>query len=223
MHFVCRDLAAKADGKSDPFATLLFGKEQFNTQVRTLMCVYCVRVVPLVFDGSTSSPIPRRLLHGWESGNWDVTILWACSKSTSSHLLPTCSSLSHTPSLFLSPSFPLPPSFHLPLTSLSASFPQKYPQVIPKTRFPRWKKTFELKMPQPSHEAGAPPPSIKIIVYNFDTFSQNQFMGEVRAYHSISILARLSWTTMSPLSLAPLITELYITCELGQGMAPFLM
>ena len=31
--FVCRDLAAKADGKSDPFATLLFGKEQFNTQV----------------------------------------------------------------------------------------------------------------------------------------------------------------------------------------------
>ena len=68
MHFVCRDLAAKADGKSDPFATLLFGKEQFNTQVRTLMCVYCVRVVPLVFDGSTSSPIPRRLLHGWELG-----------------------------------------------------------------------------------------------------------------------------------------------------------
>ena len=42
LHFVCRDLAAKADGKSDPFATLLFGKEQFNTQVRTLMCVYIV-------------------------------------------------------------------------------------------------------------------------------------------------------------------------------------
>ena len=59
--FVCRDLAAKADGKSDPFATLLFGKEQFSTQVRWY--------VGTVFDGNTSSPIPRPLLHGWESGN----------------------------------------------------------------------------------------------------------------------------------------------------------
>ena len=108
-----------------------------------------------------------------------------------------------SPSLTHPHSFLLPPSLSLSLTSLSAFFPQKYPQVIPKTRFPRWKKTFELKMPQPSHEVGAPPPSIKIVIYNFDTFSQNQFMGEVRAYHSISIVARLSfsWTTMPHLAL----------------------
>ena len=96
-------------------------------------------------------------------------------------------SLSPSLSPFLSPSLSL---------SLPASLPQKYStlaQVIPKTRFPRWKKTFELKMPQPSHEAGAPPPSIKIIVYNFDTFSQNQFMGEVRTVQqSFSAIARLS-------------------------------
>ncbi|KAL5477805.1 hypothetical protein EMCRGX_G024652 [Ephydatia muelleri] len=50
-------------------------------------------------------------------------------------------------------------------------------QVIQKTRFPRWKKTFEFMAPKPITEPANG--MVVITVYNWDRLSQNQFMGQV--------------------------------------------
>jgi Ca2+-dependent lipid-binding protein len=43
-----------------------------------------------------------------------------------------------------------------------------------KTRFPRWKKTFDLTVPNNLSDP------LKIIVYDKDKFLQDKFMGQVR-------------------------------------------
>lgn len=47
--------------------------------------------------------------------------------------------------------------------------------MVQKTRFPRWKKTFELTVPKDSYDSKV----VKIVVYNFDKFTHNHFMGQV--------------------------------------------
>lgn len=86
---------------------------------RYVLCMYCVRVVPLVFEGSTSSPIPRRLLHMVGSlgiGMWHY-YGHVLSQPLLTSFLPVSPSHTHPHSFVLS--FPLslsPPS----LTSLSS-------------------------------------------------------------------------------------------------------
>ena len=120
LHFVCRDLAAKADGKSDPFATLLFGKEQFNTQVRIVyvLCKSC----PSCVWWATSSPIPRRLLHMVGSlgiGMWHY-YGHVLSQPLLISFLPVSPSLTHPHSFLLLPSLSLS---HLPFGLLPSKIP----------------------------------------------------------------------------------------------------
>ena len=48
-------------------------------------------------------------------------------------------------------------------------------QVMPKTRFPRWRKTFDLDM---CKDRTRP---LKIVVFDRDKFLQDKFMGQVRS------------------------------------------
>ena len=45
---------------------------------------------------------------------------------------------------------------------------------MPRTRFPRWRKTYDLNMCRDTSEP------LKIVVYDKDKFSQDKFMGKVR-------------------------------------------
>ena len=55
-------------------------------------------------------------------------------------------------------------------------------QVMSKTRFPRWHKTFELTMPKVLTEQ-----MLKIVVYNRDKFLQDKFMGQVSRSFGIGV------------------------------------
>ena len=149
-----RDLAPKGDGRSDPFATIFFDREQYSTQVS----LYTVQQL----DVLTLSP-------------WHTVL-----RSHPLPLLPPTAPTNHMPT----PLHTSPFTHHPSHVTLHAPHPCSwcYRQVMQKTRFPRWKKTFELMVPQTSQGAGATAQtSVKVVVYNFDTFSQNQFMGQVGA------------------------------------------
>ena len=49
--------------------------------------------------------------------------------------------------------------------------------VIQKTRFPRWKKSFDLNVPK--HFSDQESQSLVIVVYDFDRLAHNKFMGQV--------------------------------------------
>ena len=49
--------------------------------------------------------------------------------------------------------------------------------VIQKTRFPRWKKSFDLNVPK--HFSDHDSESLVIVVYDFDRLAHNKFMGQV--------------------------------------------
>ncbi len=55
--------------------------------------------------------------------------------------------------------------------------PTPLPQVMTKTRFPRWRKTFDIPFPKPLVELKER--MVKIVVYDWDKFLHNKFMGEV--------------------------------------------
>lgn len=89
---------------------------------RYLLCMYCVRVVPLVFGGSTSSPIPRRLLHMVGSlgiGMWHY-YGHVLSQPLLISFLPVSPSLTHPHSFLLLPSLSLS---HLPFGLLPSKIP----------------------------------------------------------------------------------------------------
>lgn len=50
-------------------------------------------------------------------------------------------------------------------------------QVMTKTRFPRWRKTFDIPFPKRLVELEER--IVKIVVYDWDKFLHNKFMGEV--------------------------------------------
>jgi len=120
-----RDLAPKGDGRSDPFATIFFDREQYSTQVS----LYTVQQLGAL------------KLSPWH------TVLRSHPPPLYSPLLPqptTCQ-----------PPFTHHPSHTTLHTPHSCSW--CYCQVMQKTRFPRWKKTFELMVPQTSQGAGSKP------------------------------------------------------------------
>lgn len=49
-------------------------------------------------------------------------------------------------------------------------------QVIQKTRFPRWKKSFDLNVPRSFSDPDSK--SLIIVVYDFDRLAHNKFMGQ---------------------------------------------
>ena len=50
-------------------------------------------------------------------------------------------------------------------------------QVIAKTRFPRWKKSFDIIVPRPMTTTQHR--TLKVTIYNWDKFTHNHFMGQV--------------------------------------------
>ena len=50
-------------------------------------------------------------------------------------------------------------------------------QVIQKTRFPRWKKSFDLNVPRVFADSDSK--SLTIVVYDFNRLAHNKFLGQV--------------------------------------------
>ena len=50
--------------------------------------------------------------------------------------------------------------------------------VLRKTRFPRWNKTYEIPIKRPITDPANR--TLRIVLYDYDKFRSNEFLGEVR-------------------------------------------